>query len=76
MPGPRASTTRTCVSLRSNQLGALKGLARETGAPIAELTRKAIDAFLTARVADYLAGSQHPEPTLYETESPPSTSRS
>jgi hypothetical protein len=49
MPGD--ATKRACITLKSRQLEALKGLSRETGAPVAELTRRAVDAFLTAQVA-------------------------
>jgi hypothetical protein len=48
---PRDATRRASITLRSQQLEALKGLSRETGAPVAELTRRAVDAFLTARFA-------------------------
>jgi hypothetical protein len=49
MPGD--ATKRACITLKSRQLEALKSLSRETGAPIAELARRAVDAFLMARVA-------------------------
>lgn len=65
MPGPRESMTRACLTLRSAQLEALKGLSRQTGAPVAELARRAVDAFLAGRVAGYVPGWQHhpgPEP--------------
>ena len=51
MPGPGEPKTRTCISLRSDQLDALKGVSRETGAPVAELTRRAVDAYLIGRAA-------------------------
>jgi hypothetical protein len=57
---PRESTTRACLTIKSSQLRALKGLSRETGAPVAELTRRAVDAFLAARVPGYLPGPGHP----------------
>jgi len=41
------------LTLRSIQLEALKGVSRETGAPVAELARRAVDAFLASRMADY-----------------------
>jgi hypothetical protein len=50
-PMPGDATKRACITLKSRQLEALKGLSRETGAPVAELTRRAVDAFLTARFA-------------------------
>jgi hypothetical protein len=51
MSTPRDATRRTCITLKSCQLSALKGLSRETGAPVAELTRLAVDAFLMAQAA-------------------------
>ena len=52
----RESTTRACLTLRSRQLRALQDLSRETGAPVAELTRRAVDAFLAGRVAGFVPG--------------------
>ena len=46
MTGPRESISRTCISFRSSQLDGAKGLSRLSGAPLAELTRRAVDAFL------------------------------
>ena len=66
MPGPRVSTSRACFTLRATQLDALRGLSRATGAPLAELTRRAVDAYLAARVPGYVPGSQLPEPARYE----------
>jgi hypothetical protein len=51
----RESTKRTCLTFRSSQIEALKILSRESGAPAAELVRRAVDAFLGAR----LAGPDH-----------------
>jgi hypothetical protein len=55
----REETTRACLTLRSRQLEALKRLSQESGAPVAELARRAVDAFLAGRVAGFvpLAGS-------------------
>jgi Ribbon-helix-helix domain len=71
---PLENTTRACLTLRSSQLRALRGLSRETGAPVAELTRRAVDAFLTARVPGYPSGperaappSDQPDPTITTT---------
>jgi Ribbon-helix-helix domain len=65
-PMPREETTRTCLTLRSSQLDALKDLPRATGAPVAELARRAVDAFLASRLAGYLAASRHPGHDAYE----------
>lgn len=55
---PREETARTCLTLRSSQLEAMKDLSRQTGAPMAELTRRAVDAFLAGRVAGFVPGVQ------------------
>jgi len=56
MPRPRAATERACFTMRSDQLEGLRRISRETGAPVAELTRRAVDAFLAGTVAgDVLA---------------------
>ena len=47
---PRDATKRACLTLKSRQLEALKGLSRSTGAPVAELARRAVDAYLFAHV--------------------------
>lgn len=74
---PRESRTRTCVSLRSAQLDALRGVSRETGAPVAELTRRAVDLFLAGKVAGSIPASQHSAPIPSEVgASSPTTSRS
>src|SRR5262249_60563564 len=65
MPAPLKAKTRTCVSLRPDQREALRCLARETGAPICELVRRATDAYLVAKVAGYVPGSLHPGPAPY-----------
>jgi hypothetical protein len=66
MSGPRACTVRACLTLRSNQLEALRGLSRETGAPVAELTRRAVDVYLAGRVAGYVPGAHHPGPVPHD----------
>jgi predicted DNA-binding protein len=40
---------RTAVFLKSSQIERLKKIQRETGAPVAELIRRAIDAYLEGR---------------------------
>lgn len=59
MPVPLQAKTRTCVSLRPDQREALRSLARETGAPIGELVRRATDAYLVGKVAGYVPGLSH-----------------
>lgn len=54
MSGER--TTRACVTLLSRQLDELREISRESGAPVAELMRRAIDAYLAGRSG----GRQHP----------------
>jgi Ribbon-helix-helix domain len=76
MAGPGESKTRTCISLRSDQLVALKGVSRRTGAPVAELTRRAVDAYLAGRAAGYVPGLSHPGPVPCEAGSLPPASRS
>jgi hypothetical protein len=71
----RESTTRACLTLKSRQLRALQDLSRETGAPVAELTRRAVDAYLASRVAGYVPGSQHLESDQYESTPTPSMTR-
>lgn len=57
MSGER--TTRACVTLRSRQLDSLREISRQTGAPVAELTRRAIDEYLEGR----RGGRTHPDPS-------------
>jgi predicted DNA-binding protein len=40
---------RTALFLKEQQLGKLQTLSQKTGAPIAELFRRAIDAYLLSR---------------------------
>ena len=47
---PHKATERTCISLKSSQLAILKRRSRQTGAPVAELVRRAVDAYLAADV--------------------------
>ena len=42
---------RTNIYLRTSQIRRLKALERQTGAPVAELVRRAIDAFLESEAA-------------------------
>lgn len=76
MPVSTKSRARTCVSLRPDQRQALRSLARETGAPMGELVRRATDAYLVARVAGYSPAPQHPEPVPFESGSIPWAARS
>jgi hypothetical protein len=62
---PRESTTRACLTLRSRQ-EALKEISHATGAPVAELARRAVDAYLAGRVAGYTPGIHHLEPAEYK----------
>jgi Ribbon-helix-helix domain len=64
----REETTRACLTLRSSQLEALKSLSKETGAPVAELARRAIDGFLASRLDGYVPGTP-----LFESAPTPST---
>jgi Ribbon-helix-helix domain len=73
---PREETTRTCMTLMSRQVEAMRSLSRETGAPVAELTRRAVDAFLATRVAGYISGTQHPEADRYDTGTTASSNHS
>jgi predicted DNA-binding protein len=40
---------RTALFLKEQQLGKLEKLSEKTGAPVAELVRRAIDAYLLSR---------------------------
>jgi len=40
---------RTALFLKEQQLGKLQKLSEKTGAPVAELVRRAIDAYLLSR---------------------------
>ena len=56
---PRESSTRACLTLKSRQIEALRCLSHESGAPVAELVRRSLDAFLALRVPGYLAEPGH-----------------
>ena len=43
---------RTNIYLRPDQMKKLKALNEKTGAPIAELVRRAVDAYLAARAKE------------------------
>lgn len=43
------SMKRTSLFLKAEQLKKLEAVSKETGAPVAELIRRAIDAFLKGR---------------------------
>ncbi len=45
----RERTTRACLTLRARQVDELREISRESGAPVTELTRRAIDAYLAGR---------------------------
>jgi len=57
---PRDATKRACLTLKSRQLEALKGLSRKTGAPVAELARRAVEAYLVAHVHGHELEPDHP----------------
>ena len=48
-PEPHRQKIVTSVYLTDGQLARLRSLSGETGAPVAELVRRAIDAYLAAR---------------------------
>jgi hypothetical protein len=52
--------TRACIPLRSTQLETLRHISKDTGAPVSELIRRAIDSYLAARLADYVPGAGLP----------------
>ncbi len=52
----RDPTERTCLTFKSSQLEMLRAHSHQSGAPVAELVRRAVDAFLTAEV-----GGDRPE---------------
>jgi Ribbon-helix-helix domain len=54
---PHEETARTCLTLRSTQFQALRDLSIRTGAPMAELTRRALDAFLAGHILSYVPGA-------------------
>jgi hypothetical protein len=60
--------TRTCLSFTPKQIAELRSLSRETGAPIAELARRAVDAFLLARLGDRRGNSDRPAINRVEPE--------
>jgi hypothetical protein len=52
--------TRACIPLRSTQLETLRSLSKDSGAPVAELIRRAIDSYLATRLAGYVPGTGLP----------------
>jgi hypothetical protein len=56
---PRESSTRACLTLKSRQLEALRCLSHDTGAPVSELVRRSLDAFLALRVPGYVTEPGH-----------------
>jgi Ribbon-helix-helix domain len=69
---PRESSTRACLTLKSGQLEALREISRRTGAPVAELARRAVDAYL-GRMSGYSPGTPPLEAVTYESGTAPST---
>ena len=53
--------SRACIPLRSTQLETLRRLSKDSGAPVAELIRRAIDAYLATRLAGSVPGRDIPE---------------
>jgi hypothetical protein len=49
---------RIALWVRESQIKKLKRLAAETGAPMAELIRRAVDQYLDARKAESLVGQK------------------
>jgi predicted DNA-binding protein len=49
---PYVLMKRTALFLKGEQLAKLQTLSRKTGAPVAELIRRAIDAYLKIRKKD------------------------
>jgi predicted DNA-binding protein len=47
-----AMKLRTNIYLRPDQMKQLKALSEKTGAPIAELVRRAVDAYLAVRAKE------------------------
>ncbi len=52
--------SRTCIPLRSTQLETLRSLSKDSGAPVSELIRRAIDAYLATRLAGSVPGRDIP----------------
>jgi hypothetical protein len=69
----REETTRTCLTIRSGQLEALRGLSRQSGAPVSWLARTALDQFLARRVAGYSTEPRQPDHPAGEDGPLPST---
>ena len=46
-------SSRVCITFKAGQRSALKRISRESGAPFAELVRRAVDSFLAACVAGH-----------------------
>jgi predicted DNA-binding protein len=52
MKGNKDSMVRTALFVKSGQMAKLQTLSQVTGAPVAELVRRAIDAYLEQRKAE------------------------
>jgi hypothetical protein len=61
--------TRTSIFLGQDQLERLREISEESGAPVAELARRALDSYLINRPGDHRRESCHleAEPTTPET---------
>ncbi len=44
-------SSRICITFKAGQQSALKRISQESGAPIAELVRRAVDSFVVERAA-------------------------
>ncbi len=53
-------SSRFCITFTPGQRSLLGRISRETGAPIAELVRRAVDAFVAARDAGRDRDPAHP----------------
>jgi hypothetical protein len=69
----REPTTRACFTLTCRQQRALQEQSRATGASAAELTRRALDAFLVGRVVGYVPGPVRPDPDVHQVGSASAT---
>ena len=57
---PSGAASRACLTLKSRQLEALKGLSRETGALVAEPPRRAVDSYPVAHLHGHELESDRP----------------
>jgi hypothetical protein len=47
------SSARVCITFKAGQRSALGRISRESGAPFAELVRRAVDSFVEAHAAGF-----------------------